>query len=105
MPRTRLRGSLDRGVESLTPRECDVMRAVIAHGGLKVVAHSMGISYSSVKNHLVSIHGKLNVDTTVQAVVIYDRWLHERGWPETERRLVDRRMGAADRRQRDQRET
>lgn len=64
---------VDVTLERLTPRERDVLRAYADLGSMKLVAYYLGISYQGVKNHTMSAHRKLNVNTTVQAAVLLDR--------------------------------
>jgi len=63
-------------VESLTPRELDVLR--LAARGLtnRAIGHELGISHRTVQGHLASIYGKLNVNSRTEAVTEALR----RGW-------------------------
>lgn len=60
----------------LTPRELAALRAVASTGGQKVAAQQLGISESTVKNHLATIHHKLGTYKWGQAAV----FCVERGW-------------------------
>jgi DNA-binding NarL/FixJ family response regulator len=53
----------DDRIASLTPKERDVVRAVVAHRGAKslVVADAMGMSEHTLRNHLTVIYSKLRV--------------------------------------------
>jgi DNA-binding NarL/FixJ family response regulator len=52
-----------RRIASLTPKEREVVRAVVAHRGAKslVVADAMGMSEHTLRNHLTVIYSKLHV--------------------------------------------
>jgi DNA-binding NarL/FixJ family response regulator len=53
---------------SLTPKECDVIAAVVAHRGapIKVIAQSLCLSNHTVGNHLASIYSKLGVHNRLE---------------------------------------
>ena len=54
----------------LTPREVEIL-AYIAHGYMnKQIAHELGLSEHTIKNHLSSIMHKLEVNDRTQAVVL-----------------------------------
>jgi DNA-binding NarL/FixJ family response regulator len=50
-------------IDSLTPKEREVVRAVVAHRGAKslVVADALGMSENTLRNHLTVIYSKLRV--------------------------------------------
>jgi DNA-binding NarL/FixJ family response regulator len=50
-------------IESLTPKERQVVRAVVSHRGAKglVIADALGMSEHTLRNHLTVIYGKLRV--------------------------------------------
>ena len=55
-------------IESLTPREHDVL-ALVADGlSNREIAHDLAISEHTVKFHLASVFGKLGVSTRTEAV-------------------------------------
>lgn len=58
-----------RSVEQLTPREREVLQALA--GGLsdKEIAEKLHVGVGTVRNHLVSIFGKLGVNSRLQALV------------------------------------
>lgn len=74
-----------RDFEALSPREREILRLMPTAGSNQRLANELGISPQTVKNHLASIHRKLGVATTGQAVVLFDRWEHGRT-PATVRR-------------------
>lgn len=55
-------------IEELTRRECQVLRLVSAGLGNKEIADRLSISEHTVKFHISSILGKLNVATRTEAV-------------------------------------
>ncbi len=57
-------------IESLTPRELDVLR--LAAKGLtnRAIGQNLGISNRTVQGHLANIFGKLNVTTRTEAVLL-----------------------------------
>ena len=52
-----------RRIASLTPKERQVVHAVVAHRGAKslVIADALGMSENTLRNHLTVIYSKLNV--------------------------------------------
>lgn len=88
-PVFRGRGS---GVKALTRRECQILDQYIVCGNQAEVAHHLGLATQSVKNHTSRILAKLDVDSSLQAAVLYDRWRGQT-WPEVERRVGERRQG------------
>lgn len=58
----------DAPVESLTPRELDVLRLLADGAGNRAIAERLGISDHTVKFHLSAIFGKLGVATRTAAV-------------------------------------
>jgi DNA-binding NarL/FixJ family response regulator len=59
---------LSRMVEALTPREQEVLRLMSAGLGNKGIAGKLKISEHTVKFHISSILGKLNVNSRTEAV-------------------------------------
>ena len=54
--------------QPLSPRECAVLQAVIQYGSNAAVARALGISKSTVENHLTSIYRKLDVRSRSAAI-------------------------------------
>lgn len=54
------------GTEALTPRELEVVRLVGTGRGNKEIAERLGISVTTVRTHLSSIHGKLRTASRVE---------------------------------------
>jgi DNA-binding NarL/FixJ family response regulator len=67
---TQLSGPLaDRPIESLTPREMDVLK-LAAHGYTnKAIGAQLNVSDRTVQGHLANIFGKLHVTTRTEAVM------------------------------------
>lgn len=74
------------GITGLTQRERDVMDAYIRVGNQKLVGPVVGLSHQTVKNHVSRILIKLDVVSSLQAAVLYDRWVRGESWPAVERR-------------------
>ncbi|NJN82660.1 MAG: response regulator transcription factor [Caldilineaceae bacterium] len=72
----------------LSPREMEILGYVTRGASNKEIAHLLGISRQTVKNHMSSILRKLNVEDRTQAAVLALR----RGWV----RLEDTRHWAQD---------
>lgn len=58
----------DSVVESLTPRESDVLNLLADGLSNKVIAANLGISEETVKFHLASVFGKLGASNRTDAV-------------------------------------
>jgi two-component system, NarL family, response regulator DevR len=58
-----------RHVERLTPREMEVLRALADGLSDKEMSESLHVGVGTVRNHLVSIFGKLGVNSRLQALV------------------------------------
>lgn len=58
-------------IDRLTPKEHDVIAAVVRHRGAKslILADSLGISEHTLRNHLTSIYQKLNVHGRLELYV------------------------------------
>ncbi len=56
--------------ELLTYREMDVLRLLEQRLTNKEIAHSLGISTETVRQHTVNLFRKLNVDNRRQAIVV-----------------------------------
>jgi two-component system, NarL family, nitrate/nitrite response regulator NarL len=61
--------SLAQPVETLTPRELQVLRLMAEGQSNKTIARQLGISEHTVKFHVNAILGKLNVQSRTEAVV------------------------------------
>lgn len=60
----------------LSPRQREVLQRLVEHGGTnKQIARAMGITASTVKNHLDFAFRKLGATTRVQAVLAFQRLL------------------------------
>ena len=59
-----------RYVEQLTPRELEVLRALADGLSDKEMSESLHVGVGTVRNHLVSIFGKLGVNSRLQALVL-----------------------------------
>ena len=51
---------------ALTPRELDIVAAIVDGAGNKDIAQQFGVSQQTVKNHLSSIFDKLGVSTRLE---------------------------------------
>lgn len=71
--RTFISGRWVRRGAPLSDRERAVVLAYIELGSQKVVAHEMGLSLQTVKNHVSVVLWKLNVHSITQAAIIVDR--------------------------------
>lgn len=58
-----------RSIERLTPRELEVLRALADGLSDKEMSESLHVGVGTVRNHLVSIFGKLGVNSRLQALV------------------------------------
>lgn len=63
----------ERLVESLTPREREVLRCMVAGLGRKVVAERLYLSPHTVRTHMQNVLGKLGVHSTLAAVALARR--------------------------------
>lgn len=66
----------DEAFIPLSPREMQILRHITRGMSNKEIAHVLGISHQTVKNHMTSILRKLNVEDRTQAAVYALR----RGW-------------------------
>lgn len=57
------------GIEQLTPRELDVLRALADGLSDREIAGRLDVRGGTVRNHIVSIFGKLGVHSRLQALV------------------------------------
>ena len=79
----------DEAFVPLSPREMEILQHITRGLSNKEIAHQLGISHQTVKNHMTSILRKLNVEDRTQAAVYALR----RGWV----RLQDTQTPQADR--------
>lgn len=56
---------------ALTPRELEVLAAVVTTGSEKAAAHRLGMAPPTVKRHLANARAKAGVDNTTQLVRLY----------------------------------
>ena len=66
---TRRSEGMNDGASALSRRELDVLRLIAEGMNNKAIAHSLYISENTVKNHVRSIHDKLQVHSRMEAVV------------------------------------
>ncbi|MFF4170892.1 LuxR C-terminal-related transcriptional regulator [Streptomyces sp. NPDC001744] len=69
----RHRTDSERLVESLTPREREVLRCMVAGLGRKAVAERLFLSPHTVRTHTQNVLGKLGVHSTLAAVALARR--------------------------------
>ncbi|MDQ0293774.1 DNA-binding NarL/FixJ family response regulator [Streptomyces sp. DSM 41037] len=69
----RHRSDSERLVESLTPREREVLRCMVAGLGRKAVAERLFLSPHTVRTHMQNVLGKLGVHSTLAAVALARR--------------------------------
>ncbi|MFI1308393.1 response regulator transcription factor [Streptomyces sioyaensis] len=67
------RSESERLVESLTPREHEVLRCMVAGLGRKAVAERLFLSPHTVRTHMQNVLGKLGVHSTLAAVALARR--------------------------------
>jgi DNA-binding NarL/FixJ family response regulator len=62
----------------LSPREMEIIRYITRGLSNKMIAHQLGISHQTVKNHMTSILRKLDVEDRTQAAIYAIRhgWVH-----------------------------
>jgi DNA-binding NarL/FixJ family response regulator len=63
------RRSMDTQLESLTPREKEVLRLMAEGVSRRDIASKLGISYTTVRTHIRSLGSKLGVHSKLQAIV------------------------------------
>jgi DNA-binding NarL/FixJ family response regulator len=63
----------ERLVESLTPREKQVLRCMVAGLGRQAVADRLFLSPHTVRTHMQNVLGKLGVHSTLAAVALARR--------------------------------
>ncbi len=60
---------LQEGLVPLSPREMEIIRYITRGLSNKMIAHRLGISHQTVKNHMTSILRKLDVEDRTQAAI------------------------------------
>jgi DNA-binding NarL/FixJ family response regulator len=60
---------LQEGFVPLSPREMEIIRYITRGLSNKMIAHNLGISHQTVKNHMTSILRKLDVEDRTQAAI------------------------------------
>ena len=66
-----MRQQIQRRLDLLTDRECEVMQRLAQGMSTKVIAARLGISSKTVDNHRAKILEKMEVDNTTQLAVLY----------------------------------
>jgi DNA-binding NarL/FixJ family response regulator len=59
--------TLAAGVERLTPRQLEILRAYAETGSQKIAAKRCGVAPGTVRATLANIRSRLGVSTTIQA--------------------------------------
>lgn len=60
--------SVDSGNQPLSPREHEVLRALVKGLSYKMIAQELEISFETVRSHIKGIYAKLNVNNNTAAV-------------------------------------
>ena len=63
------RRAMDSQLESLTPREKEVLRLMAEGISSREIAKKLGISYTTVRTHIRSLGSKLSVHSKLEAIV------------------------------------
>ena len=58
----------------LTPRQAEVMDALIEHGSNKLVARALGMTVQNVECHITRANKKLGGGSRLARAVAWDRW-------------------------------
>ena len=66
------------GPGSLTPKEAEYIQAIIDHGQPGFAAEALGVNPKTIREAMMRARAKLDCDTTLQAAVVYDRWVRDR---------------------------
>lgn len=86
------------GIDELTPREREVLDAIIQYGLYKEVAYQLSCTEQTVKNHISSILRKTGRDKILQVCVEYALWKRNSTWPTVDRRSAFSRRSGRERR-------
>jgi DNA-binding CsgD family transcriptional regulator len=68
-----------RNFDTLSKREREILALYPRHAVYKTIAHAIGLSEQTVKNHVSSCIAKLGTENFGQAALFYDRHTHG-GW-------------------------
>jgi NarL family two-component system response regulator YdfI len=75
MPRPPRRTSSKRersaALETLTPRELEVLECLVSGARTRAIAHDLGIAEPTVKRHLTNLYRKLGATNRVEAVTSF----------------------------------
>ena len=84
-----LKDDATRRIETLTPKEREVIQAVVHHRGAKnlVVADALGMSEHTLSNHLTEIYSKLSVPGKLNLYVYAIEHRLVSAWPGEDRRV------------------
>jgi DNA-binding NarL/FixJ family response regulator len=63
-----------RGIETLTPRQLEVMNLLVEGATNKRIAFDLGISVETVRRHIYAARLKTGVDNRIQLIVLYAVW-------------------------------
>lgn len=63
------RKAIDAQLNSLTPREKEVLRLMAEGLPSRAIAQELGISYTTIRTHIRSLGGKLGVHSKLEAIV------------------------------------
>lgn len=64
----------------LTPREEEVMSAIVQHGAAKDAAKVLAVGPKSIEGHLSAVKRKMSAPHMVLAAVKWDRFARETNW-------------------------
>ena len=65
------------GPGSLSPKEREYIKAVIEHGSTGYAANALGVNPKTIYEAVMRVTAKLDCATTLQAAVIFDRWVRQ----------------------------
>ena len=90
--RSEAKDDATRRIDTLTPKECQVIQAMVRHRGVKnlVVADALGMSEHTLSNHLTVIYSKLGVPGKLNLYVYAIEHRLVSAWPGTDRRVQSR---------------
>ena len=58
----------------LTPRQCEVLAAVIETGCNKLASKALGLELRTTEAHLHAAYKRIGVGSRIVALVAFDRW-------------------------------